>query len=104
MEDFDRKLKKLEKDLRSVIYLKVWIASSILTESKNKLLLFRYFKGEVTSAPNGEARINVLRQIKDVEKDILSTLQQQKDVLDFQNRNMTKAIEIIEERKRREQQ
>jgi len=68
------------------------------------LLLFRYFKGEVTSAPNGEARINVLRQVKDVEKDILSTLQQQKDVLDFQNRNMAKAIEIIEERKRREQQ
>ena len=71
---------------------------------KQNLLLFRYFKGEVTSAPNGEARINVLRQVKDVEKDILSTLQQQKDVLDFQNRNMARAIEIIEERKRREQQ
>ena len=71
---------------------------------KTNLLLFRYFKGEVTSAPNGEARINVLRQVKDVEKDILSTLQQQKDVLDFQNRNMARAIEIIEERKRREQQ
>jgi hypothetical protein len=36
--------------------------------------------------------------------DILLTLQQQKDVLDVQNRNMAKAIEIIEERKRREQQ
>jgi hypothetical protein len=31
-------------------------------------------------------------------------LQQQKDVLDFQNINMAKAIEMIEERKRREQQ
>ena len=41
MEDFDRKLKKLEKDLRSVIcFLKVWIASSILTESKNKFITF----------------------------------------------------------------
>ena len=70
---------------------------------KTKFCPFRYFKGELTSAPNGEARINVLRQIKDVETDILSTLQHQKDVLDFQNRNMAKAIEMIEKRKREQQ-
>jgi hypothetical protein len=69
------------------------VRSELELKLKQNLIIFRYFKGEVTSAPNGEARINVLCQIKDVEKDILSTLQQQNDVLDFQNRNMAKAIE-----------
>ena len=48
-------------------------------------------------------RINVLRQIKDVETDILSTLQHQKEVMEIQNRNMAKAIEMIEKRKREQQ-
>ena len=67
------------------------------------VLFYRFFKEELTSTPNSEARINVLRQIKDVETDILSTLQHQKDVMEIQNRNMAKAIEMIEKRKREQQ-
>ena len=36
--------------------------------------------------------------------DILSTLQHQKEVMEIQNRNMAKAIEMIEKRKREQQQ
>ena len=64
---------------------------------------YRFFKEELSLTPNSEARINVLRQIKDVEMDILSTLQHQKEVMEIQNRNMAKAIEMIEKRKREQQ-
>jgi hypothetical protein len=46
---------------------------------------------------------NILRQIRDVEKEILALLKAQKTEMERQNRNMERAIQIIEQRKQQKE-
>jgi hypothetical protein len=46
---------------------------------------------------------DILRQIRDVEKEILALLKAQKTEIERQNRNMERAIQIIEQRKQQKE-
>jgi hypothetical protein len=46
---------------------------------------------------------DILRQIRDVEKEILALLKAQKTEMERQNRNMERAIQIIEQRKQQKE-
>jgi len=70
----------------------------------NGNIFFRFFKEELLRvSESGEVRNNILRAIRDVEKDILSTLNKQKEQMERENLNMQKAIAIIEKKRSQEQ-
>ena len=57
---------------------------------------YRFFKEELSRVPEcGELRSNVLRAIRDVEKEMLATLKKQNEALERENSNIEKAIEMI---------
>jgi hypothetical protein len=71
-EDFDAKLERLARDLF-------------------------YFKQQLQRATEME-RLNILTQIRNVEVDILQTLQRQREHLALQNARMEHALDVIRKR------
>ena len=64
----------------------------------------RFFKEELSRvSENGNVRSNILQSIRDVEKEILSTLKLKTEQMKMENLNMEKAIQLIEKNKREEQ-
>ena len=63
-------------------------------------LIFRFFKLELTRVKSSE-RNDVLRQIRDIDRNILALLKKQQEVMVQQNANMQKALERLDQLKRR---
>ena len=64
----------------------------------SKKLFFRFFKLELTRVKTCE-RNDVLRQIRDIDREILALLRKQQEVMVQQNANMQKAVDKLNQLK-----
>ena len=63
-------------------------------------MLYRFFKLELNKVKSCE-RKDVLKQIRDIDREILALLKKQRDVMAQQNANMQKALDKLAELKRK---
>ena len=63
-------------------------------------MLFRFFKLELTRVKSCE-RNDILKQIRDIDREILALLKKQREVMAQQNANLQKALDKLAELKRR---